>query len=131
MIRGIQNQMVHEGELVLVVDDDIEVRECIRFLLMDEGFRVESASNGREALDLMLNGLRPSVIVLDLMMPVMSGQEFLAQLAREPELRAIPVVVVSAASMNGLPVPESLLLPKPFSAEGLIQAVCSLATRRP
>jgi CheY-like chemotaxis protein len=82
---------------ILVVEDDPDIRSALCTILEEEGYTVMSASDGREALAKLRdrNGL-PGVILLDLMMPVMNGAEFrLAQL-RDPRLRQIPVVVLSA-----------------------------------
>jgi two-component system chemotaxis response regulator CheY len=83
---------------VLVVDDDASIREALADLLGDEGYRVTTATNGAEALTLLRppGELRPCVILLDLMMPVMSGQEFYAEQQRDPALSRIPTVVISA-----------------------------------
>jgi len=82
----------------LVVDDDLGCREILSEFLRIWGYEVESAGNGKEALAKLASGdLHPSVIVLDLMMPVMNGWEFREEQIRDPRLAEIPVVVVSAA----------------------------------
>ncbi len=81
---------------VLVVEDDPDTREMERFALQCTGFHVEVASNGRAALE-ALSELRPCVILLDLMMPVMNGLDFLKSRQLEPALAKIPVICVSAA----------------------------------
>jgi CheY-like chemotaxis protein len=83
--------------VVLVVDDDMDVREALTDLLSDRGFQVMSAANGREALDL-LRGLKdaPSVILLDLMMPIMDGYGFLQEHGKDSSLAAIPVAIITA-----------------------------------
>ena len=82
---------------VLVVDDDADIRESVSDVLTDEGYRVEQASNGAEALVKLADRERPPCLVfLDMMMPVMSGGELLAALARGDRLKNLPVVVVSA-----------------------------------
>jgi CheY-like chemotaxis protein len=82
---------------VLVIDDDADLRETIIEILEDKAYRVVGAANGKEALDL-IHGVsdRPCVILLDLMMPVMDGTAFHAELMKEPGLRHIPVIVLSA-----------------------------------
>lgn len=83
---------------VFVVDDDIDIRESVTDLLEEEGYRVESADNGRAALDrLALEGSLPCVIVLDLMMPIMCGQEFREHQLDDSRLAAGPVIVMSAS----------------------------------
>jgi CheY-like chemotaxis protein len=82
---------------ILVVDDDAAIREALTLVLEDEGYTVRSAANGRDALQLLrANEVQPQVILLDLMMPVMSGWDFRAEQQRDPTLAAIPVVVLSA-----------------------------------
>jgi two-component system response regulator AtoC len=78
---------------ILIVEDDTDVRESIREVLEDAGYHVATAANGREGLD-RLECARPSLILLDLMMPVMSGPELLAILQQRGS--DVPVVVVSA-----------------------------------
>jgi len=82
---------------VLVVDDDAGIRMSVSALLEEHGYAVEVASNGAEALErLRSTPQRPSVILLDVMMPVMDGISFREQQEQDAELRRIPVVVFSA-----------------------------------
>ena len=81
---------------VLVVEDHADLREMLAVLLESEGFRVQVARNGREALD-CLRQSRPSVILLDLMMPVMTGDEFRAHQLADPQYRDVPVICMTAA----------------------------------
>lgn len=82
---------------VMVVEDDGGIREALTDLLESEGYTVVSAANGREAMDRLRAGASvPRVIIADLLMPVMNGLELCAELAGDPDLSAIPVVMVSA-----------------------------------
>jgi CheY-like chemotaxis protein len=82
---------------VLIVDDDRAIREMLTETLDDAGYRVLSAENGRQALALLAEApTLPAVILLDLMMPVMNGWEFLAQQQADARIAAIPVIVLSA-----------------------------------
>lgn len=85
------------NKTILVVDDDIDLRETLGEVLVDEGYRVELAGNGLEALESLRGGLSPSLILLDLMMPVMDGWQFRAEQRRDEALAEIPVVIVSAS----------------------------------
>lgn len=85
-------------KLILVVDDDPDIRELLLQVLLDEGYRAAGASNGREALDYLRRSDLPSLILLDLMMPVMNGWQFRDEQRLDPRLGAIPVVVISANS---------------------------------
>jgi CheY-like chemotaxis protein len=86
------------SRLVLIVDDDSAIRETLADLLGEEGYRVITAANGADALQKLRapERIRPCVILLDLMMPVMSGQQFYSHHQQDPELASIPVVVISA-----------------------------------
>jgi CheY-like chemotaxis protein len=87
--------------IVLVVDDDPDIRDTIAEVLSDEGYPVELASNGREALAVLeTDRAKPGLILLDLMMPVLDGWGFMAELQKMPRLAAIPVVVFSAHGAN-------------------------------
>jgi CheY-like chemotaxis protein len=81
---------------ILVVEDDPEIRESLCDVLDSEGYSVVAAANGREALDLLGEMGVPCLILLDLMMPVMGGGEFLGVLRSTDVIAKLPVVVVSA-----------------------------------
>jgi CheY-like chemotaxis protein len=82
---------------VLVVDDDLAIREALIMALEDEGYQVAGAANGRDALDYLRQSPQmPQLILLDLMMPIMSGWDFRAEQEQDPSLAPIPVVVLSA-----------------------------------
>ena len=118
---------------VLVVDDDASIRRMmIAALKRSNDYEFLEAGNGREALDLM-RSQRPNAVVLDLMMPVMSGFDVLQERAGDPELRRIPVIVVSAnrAPEIATAVDKGIcaFLPKPFDINVLNALVRScLAT---
>jgi CheY-like chemotaxis protein len=105
---------------ILIVDDDRDIRELLGELLTDEGFEIEAAWNGAEALKRLRAGFRPHVIILDLMMPVMDGLTFRAEQKLSPELAAIPVIGVTA----GPPVKADFeCLAKPVKIETLISRI--------
>ena len=88
-------------ESILIVDDDNDVRSALSELLEEEGFTVVGAGNGREALArLRGGGVRPAVILLDLMMPGMDGWDFRCEQLRDPKLARVPIVVVSASGFS-------------------------------
>jgi signal transduction histidine kinase/CheY-like chemotaxis protein len=84
---------------VLVVDDHLETRQLLRRAIEKDGFRVVEATNGREAL-VRVEAEMPTLILLDLMMPVMDGFEFLTQLREREVWRSIPVAVVTAKDLT-------------------------------
>ena len=83
---------------VLIVDDDADIRETMQLVLEDEGYHVAMAADGVQALRMLDGGLRPDVILLDLMMPVMNGWQFREAQLKRPALASIPVIVISADS---------------------------------
>ena len=111
---------------VLVVDDDAALREALADALTDEGYAVSACVNGLEALVALRAGLRPDVIVLDLMMPVMDGWRFREEQARDPDLASIPVVVITAASALRQPIEARAIVRKPFRLEELFGVFASL-----
>jgi CheY-like chemotaxis protein len=88
-----------ESSPVMVVDDDPAARDLLRRILENEGFRVVEAGNGREALEL-LGRTHPSLLLLDLLMPVMDGFEEAAALRSHTEWNDIPVVVITAKDLT-------------------------------
>ena len=85
--------------LVLVVEDDADTREMLRRLLVGEGCLVAEAENGKVALE-RVSEFHPDLVLLDLMMPVMDGFEFIEALRSRPDAADIPVIVVTAADLS-------------------------------
>jgi two-component system, chemotaxis family, chemotaxis protein CheY len=113
--------------LVLVVDDDYDIRELIAEALVLDGYRVRTARNGKVALEQAWVD-PPDLIVLDLMMPVMNGWQFLEALRGVPRLATIPVIVVSASIVSQVEG-AALLLQKPFDLDTLLMAAARLCER--
>ena len=116
--------MCPDQRTVLVVDDDSAIRDSLSELLQDEGFQVATAENGQQALQFLRANNAPCLVLLDLMMPVMDGFEFIDQQRGDPTLAAIPVVVITAAGDHrSRGVQARQVLPKPIRAETLINTV--------
>jgi CheY-like chemotaxis protein len=113
--------------LVMVVEDDRDVREALVEALQDHAYQPVEVANGKEAIErLRTGGQRPCVILLDMMMPVMDGWQFRAIQRTDPDLDAIPVVVLSAhadvaeaADRMGV----AACLRKPVTLEALLEIV--------
>ena len=106
---------------MLVIDDERDIREAVAEVLVEEGYEVLDARDGVEGLE-QLRAHHPSVVLPDLMMPGMNGWEFCAARKLDPELSAIPVIVISAlGSVSG--VEAEAFLQKPFDLEALLSAV--------
>jgi two-component system chemotaxis response regulator CheY len=110
----------------LVVDDDPDILETLSDILEEQGFAIMRARNGQVALE-MLDKLRPNVILLDLMMPVMDGREFADRIRRRPDWAEIPLIILSAD--QGLAEKARKLgaryLTKPFEVSELLSMVYS------
>ena len=122
---------VHGGVDILVVDDDEDIRESLVFVLEAEGFEVATAAGGEEALAL-LDVDRPSLVLLDLMMPSVSGWDVLERMRAQPRLAKIPVCVISASINRHEEVPGVTVMPKPIDVERLLEYVgkhCSKSAR--
>jgi CheY-like chemotaxis protein len=111
----------------LVVDDDRDIRETVAELLEDQGYQVHCASDGREALAWLQEHPRETqVVVLDMMMPGMNGEEFLTEKETRPQLADLPVVVVSAQDSNDLARRHPSIkewLTKPIRFDHLLRAI--------
>jgi CheY-like chemotaxis protein len=109
---------------VLIVEDDEDLRDMMAQMLTIEGFAAASVSNGREALDYLHTADKPSVILLDLMMPVMDGWEFRRQQKADPDLAPVPVIVLSALDEGrAAPVDADAFLKKPLDFDRLLDLV--------
>jgi CheY-like chemotaxis protein len=124
------------GASILIIEDDACVRDTLRSILEEEGFEVETAAGGREALSWLATRPPPSVILLDLMMPEMDGWGFLEAREKFPALARIPVALLTAA--RDAPVQRMLssrvaaVLAKPLGLYHLINAIehCTGASDR-
>ncbi|HEY0093927.1 MAG TPA: response regulator [Archangium sp.] len=107
---------------LLIVDDEVAILEALTDILSVEGYEVATAANGAEGLK-RAGEDRPDLILLDLMMPVMDGQEMLRRIKESPELRSIPVVVMSAGRVTKAELQGSRFLAKPFELDDLLDTV--------
>jgi CheY-like chemotaxis protein len=110
------------GRSILLVEDDEIVRRAIQMVLEWEGFHVKCASNGQQALDSLRSGYRPNLILLDILMPVLDGEEFRRLQLQDPRLASIPVIVVSAAHFAEA-VNADRHIRKPFEVQELLDAI--------
>jgi CheY-like chemotaxis protein len=115
------------GRLVLIVDDDADIRESLELLLGRHGYDVATAADGTEALEqLRAQRRKPCLILLDLMMPVMNGIELQAALESDPRLANIPVVVITGAGArvaDRASARRHHVLAKPFDVSALLATV--------
>jgi DNA-binding response OmpR family regulator len=117
---------------VLVAEDSDDLRMLVAANLEMFGAKVFHTSNGRDALDLARKE-HPDVVILDLQMPVLTGEEFIATAIQDPDLKDIPIIVLTAFGdterIKGLKSLVACIITKPFSAEELIEQVRKVASR--
>jgi len=134
LIAAVHEQIISPKPLIMVVDDDQNVRLTLTKILQRNNFRVLSVSGGEEALSLAVH-IRPHAILLDLRMPEIDGFEVLRRLRANPDTTTIPVVVLTANDLGpDAPTHASALgangfLEKPVSADRLIAALTSVIAR--
>jgi CheY-like chemotaxis protein len=110
------------GKRILLVEDDEITRGAIKMVLEWEGYRVDCAANGLEALEYLHSQGEPALILLDVMMPVLDGEEFRREQKRDPSLAKIPVVIVSALEAAAR-LDAAGHVQKPFQVEELLAAI--------
>ena len=122
------------GRNILVVDDDAALRNILVEVLEEEGYRARAACNGMEALEVLRTlPVPPTLILLDMMMPVMDGWAFRAEQRRDPQLSEIPVVIFSAQGRvkeMASQVSASAYLKKPLPLKELLETIEKFCGRR-
>jgi two-component system phosphate regulon response regulator PhoB len=119
--------------VILVAEDEVPLLTLLRYNLEKQGFRVEEAVDGQEALTRIAEE-KPDLVLLDWMLPVMSGIEVCRQIRRRPETRTLPVIMVTARvedsdAVRGLNTGADDYITKPFGIEALIARIRALLRR--
>jgi len=115
------------GQRILVVDDDQDSRVIMRTILENNGYEVTAVSNGREALERLATETI-DLVLLDVMMPEMSGLEILQRMKESPAMGHVPVIMVTARTqdedlMNGYQFGADYYITKPFTAKQLLYGI--------
>lgn len=115
---------------VLIVEDDFAIRSSLSEALRQDGFEVLTAPNGHAALETLRRGPAPSAILLDLMMPVMDGWDFRHEQLKDPAVKDVPIVVITATGFSIETVRTQFgnvaLVPKPIAYAELLRALSRL-----
>jgi CheY-like chemotaxis protein len=117
--------MQKKGPLLLI-EDDQAIQESLAWVLEHEGYTVHSAGHGKEGLAYLKRSISPSVILLDIMMPVMDGFAFRHILQQDPVYASIPLIVMSADKQLGINLPQTeheYFLNKPLNLDKLLKIV--------
>jgi CheY-like chemotaxis protein len=118
---------VHRG-VVILADDEDELRGSLEELLEDEGYLVLSARSGAEALARMRGIFGPAIAIVDLVMPGMDGWQLIQEMRSDEQLAEIPIVVITGRDEVQLPEGANRLFHKPYAVEELLDTVRSLCT---
>jgi two-component system, chemotaxis family, chemotaxis protein CheY len=111
---------------ILLAEDDEDLREAMVETLSDAGYTVEAVGNGRDAIEWLEDAAHlPKLILLDLMMPVMDGWQFLEKREKTPRVAAVPVVVLSASAKFDSTNDTVLFMRKPIAVKPLLAIVAS------
>ena len=121
-------------ELIVVIDDEEDIRELIRYNLEKDGYRVLRAHSGEEGLTLVRNAM-PGLVVLDLMLPGIDGLQVCREMKADHSLRNIPIVMVTARGeepdvVSGLELGADDYISKPFSPKVLLARIKTVLRRR-
>ena len=114
-------------KLVLVVDDEFDLSNTLRAILEGEGYHVETSADGRDALE-RLKASPPDLVLMDVMMPLLSGLEVLQVMRRTPGLDGVPVILMSVItpSVKRSDYEWQAFLKKPFTLQSLVKTVHQL-----
>jgi two-component system response regulator CpxR len=117
---------------ILLAEDDLDIRDILQELLEENGYDVIPARTGKQALDFLSMDPRspPHIVILDLMMPIVTGWQVLEVLQRDPAYAKVSVVVVTAASQDR-PTGVAAFIRKPFRIEALLETVQRLESGNP
>ena len=122
------------GKRVVLVEDELNIAEAIRFLLSNEGWRVETLANGASAAEVIRKSV-PELVILDVMLPGKSGYDILREMRADPEMARTPVLMLTARGQTrdrdlALRAGASRFMAKPFSNAEMLDAVRELTTPR-
>jgi CheY-like chemotaxis protein len=111
---------------ILVIEDHADTSAALYTLLTERGYSVLTADNGQQAIDLLERGIRPGLILVDLLLPRVSGHDVLAHLNADPELRSIPTIVITAVPKEQVRVITNAVFSKPLDFAQLTRTVDAL-----
>lgn len=114
---------IEKSKSILVVDDDEGIREILQMALEVEGYSVLTAANGKEALEILAKFPEQGLILLDLMMPVMNGWQFIEQIEKMEKYTDIPVVLVTAYNDRATGLRVKDVISKPMEFKKLLDIV--------
>ena len=115
---------------ILIADDDVATRDGLRELLTEFGYKVETAADGQDAMNQLLGGLVPGLLIVDISMPNVAGDELLKYVQSDPVLREIPVLVVTGNPERVGRAVSDAVIEKPVNVISLVAHVQRLLSPR-
>ena len=122
------NYLPGVGKIILVIEDEFVIRDTLKQIFELDGYDVMVAENGQVGLDLLITQKRPNLILLDMMMPIMDGIEFLEKIAHYENVATVPVVVVSAVANEVNSNGAIAYVRKPINLDSLLTIVAKYST---
>ena len=122
------------AEKILIVEDDVNIKQLISFKLKNSGYEVASCQNGLEALEYLKKN-KVDLVITDIMMPVMTGKELILEMKQYPETKNIPTVILTSRTLEkevveGLMLGAEDYIKKPFSPQELLARVRTVMARK-
>jgi CheY-like chemotaxis protein len=116
---------------ILIVDDEHDILLAAEILLSEEGFEVRTARNGREALE-RLAERHPDIVLMDVMMPILTGPETIRRMKSDSEYAKIPIILMSAVQPNFErdEAPWDMFIRKPFEIDSLLESIQKLLGKK-
>ncbi len=111
------------GHTILVVEDDKGIQDAMKIALEYEGYKVLTADNGKQGIEILNKVSKPCLILLDLLMPVMNGVEFIEEMGKQLILATIPVVIVTAYGDQAKTIVSKGVVEKPIQLNVLLEKV--------
>ena len=114
------------SDVILIVEDDPDIRNDLAEVLQEEGYRVVTAHHGGEAMERLQEIPPPCLIVLDLMMPVMDGWTFRSEILKDPQLKDVPIIVLSGVAdfhTEARVLDAVAYVTKPFKLDGILREI--------
>jgi CheY-like chemotaxis protein len=121
-----EDRLMPNTERILVVEDNRDAQEGLYSLLFGEGYSVLTADDGQQALDLIERGIRPRLVILDLVLPKVTGSDLVRYMQSDPELRTTRIIVITGMSPQDVHVIADMILYKPIDVPVLLDAVAGL-----
>lgn len=115
---------------ILIADDDVATLDGLTEFLTELGYQVVAARDGQQAMNLLVEGLEPSLLIVDLAMPNLGGDEVLKYVQSDPQLRLVPVIVVTAVPERMGRTVADAVVAKPVDVAALLAHVRRLTDRR-